>query len=310
MVPTAPDHSGMYELLRLIEQANQLAASLSSGMPVVFDGVSLETPRLSPPELGCIRVVSWLFVQYFEAGRIGVSFLDGKAFAYGHDPDGSIKKHRQTTQRLRTFLQHNLDSTKPHDRGIQDACRTWFKGKCGTAVPVGDEHWAACLGGIINEAVSGLQVLVRTLRSIEADESCTQICDEWRLRVSRTLAPYQFDELISIVAADMGRPEIDPAALRKRHYDQWVKHLALLNEDADVRLEARKLVENAILTAIPNVLPITGKDLISEFQIAPGPEVGRLLEEAKVLCSQQRLNRDELIGKLRDRLGSTPQAAN
>jgi hypothetical protein len=300
----------MYELLRLIEQANQLAASLSSGALVVFEDVSLETPRLSPPELGCIRVVSWLFVQYFEAGRIGVGFLDGKASAYGHDPDGTVKQHRQTTQRLRTFFQHNLNSTKPHDRGIQDSCREWFKQKCGTAVPVGDDHWAACLGGIIGEAVTGIQALVRTLRSIESDEGCKQICEEWRLRVSRTLAPYQFDELISVVAADMGRPEIDPASLRKRHYDQWVKHLGLLNEEADVRLEARKLVENAILTAIPDILPITGKDLISEFQIAPGPEVGRLLEEARALCSQQRLNRDELIGKLRDRLGSATQSGN
>jgi hypothetical protein len=303
MMPTDPDHIGMYELLRLIEQANLLGASLSSGGLAVFADVSLETPKLSPPELGCIRVVSWLFVQYFEAGRIGVGFLDGKAAVYDHDSGVTLKRHRQTTQHLRTFFQHNLDSTKPHDRGIQDSCRAWFKEKCGTAVPAGDEHWAACLGGIINEAVNGLHVLVSTLRRIEADESCAQICDDWRLRVSRTLAPYQFDDLISIVAADMGRPEIDPAALRKRHHDQWVRHLGLLNEDADVRLEARKLVEHAILTAIPDILPITGRDLISEFQIAPGPLVGRLLEEARALCSQQRLSREDLLTKLRMQRG-------
>jgi hypothetical protein len=82
--------------------------------------------------------------------------------------------------------------------------------------------------------------------------------------------------------------------------------LALLNEDADVRLEARKLVEHAILTAIPDILPITGKDLISEFQIAPGPLVGRLLDEARALCSQQRLNREELLAKLREQRGREP----
>jgi len=70
-MPTDPDHIGMYELLRLIEQANLLGASLSSGGLAVFADVSLETPKLSPPELGCIRVVSWLFVQYFEAGAPG-----------------------------------------------------------------------------------------------------------------------------------------------------------------------------------------------------------------------------------------------
>jgi hypothetical protein len=35
-----------------------------------------------------------------------------------------------------------------------------------------------------------------------------------------------------------------------------------------------------------------------------------LLEEAKVLCSQQRLDRGELIAKLRDRLVSATQSGN
>ena len=102
---------------------------------------------------------------------------------------------------------------------------------------------------------------------IESDEYCEQICQEWWRRVSRTVAPYQFDELIAVVAADMGRPEIDPPSFRKRNFDAWTKHLAVLSEDADVQLEARKLVENAMLTVIPDVLPITGKDIIRELQL-------------------------------------------
>jgi hypothetical protein len=292
------DHAGMYEVLRLIEQANQLARSLPLAGLSVFDDVSLEPPRLTPPELGCIRLVSWLFVQHFEAGRIGVAFLEGKVIAYTQDPDGAVKKHRQNVQRLRTFFQHNLDSRKPHDQGIHESCLAWFKEKCGTAVPATDAHWAACLSEMIRESAQCLEILVSTLRMIESDEYCEQICQEWCRRVSRTVAPHQFDELIAVVGTDMGRPEIDPPSFRKRNFDSWTKHLALLSEAADVQLEARKLVENAMLTVIPDVLPITGKDIIQELQIEPGPLVGRLLAEARNLYGNERLSREQLLGRL------------
>ena len=293
------DHAAMYEVLRLIEQAKQLAISLPLPGLAVFDDVSLETPTLKPPELGCIRLVSWLFVQHFEAGRIGVGFLEGKLVAYDQDPKGIVKTHRQNVQRLRTFFQHNLDSRKPHDQGINESCRAWFKRKCGTAVPATDEHWAACLSGMIKESAQCLEILVGTLRMIESDEYCNQICQEWWRRVSRTVAPYQFDELIAMVAADMGRSEIDPPSVRKRNFDAWTKHLALISTDADVQLEARKLVENAMLTVIPEVLPITGKDIIRELQIEPGALVGRLLAEAKNVYAIERLSREQLLERLR-----------
>jgi len=291
----------MYEVLRLIEQANQLAASLSTPQLRVFESVSLDTPKLSPPELGCIRLVSWLFVQYFEAGRIGVSFLDGKAIAYGQDPNGEIKKHRDNVQRLRTFFQHNLDSNKSHDRGIQETCRKWFREKCNTAVPSTDEDWARCLGAIINEAVGSLEVLVATLRRVEAAEAREEICKDWRLRASKNLLPHQFDDLIAQVAADMGKPEIDPSVFRKRHYDQWSKHLGLLSEGTDVLVEARKLVEHALLTVIPDTLSITGTDVIKELQIEPGPRVGEVLAQARTLYARERLSKDALLEMLRER---------
>jgi hypothetical protein len=289
----------MYEVLRLIEQSNQLARSLPLSGLTLFEDVSLETPRLEPPELGCIRLVSWLFVQHFEAGRIGLAFLEGKLAAYDQDPDGMVKAHRRNVQRLRTFFQHNLDSRKPRDQGIHDSCRAWFKDKCGTAVPATAEHWAACLREMIKESARCLEVLIATLRMIESDEYCEQICQEWQRRARRSIPPHQFDELIAVVAADMGRPEIDPPSLRKRNIDAWTKHLALLCEDADVQLEARKLVEHAMLTVIPDVLPITGKDIIEELQVEPGPLVGRLLEEAKSLHSINGLTRTQLLERLR-----------
>src|ERR1017187_6345027 len=96
----------MYELLRTMEQINRVTATLPGPIPGVFAPVSLDMPRFSPAELGCMRVVSWLFVQHFEAGRIGGAFLQSHAVGYGHDPNGDAEQHRLLVQRLRTFFQH------------------------------------------------------------------------------------------------------------------------------------------------------------------------------------------------------------
>jgi hypothetical protein len=55
-----------------------------------------------------------------------------------------------------------------------------------------------------------------------------------------------------------------------------------------------------MLTVIPDVLPITGKDIIRELQIEPGPLVGRLLAEARSLYGGERLSREQLLERLRE----------
>src|SRR5690606_25420197 len=126
-------------------------------------------------------------------------------------------------------FQHNLDSSKAHDRDIVEACKQWFKASCGTAVPSTDEHWSKCLSSLLNEAQEALRSLLDTLRSIEADESCENICREWQVRIKRNFPPYMFDDLIVKAAVDMGRDGIDAVSLRKRHYDVWQKHMSLLH---------------------------------------------------------------------------------
>jgi hypothetical protein len=84
----------MYELLRQIEQINRVTRTLPGLGGGLFAPVSLEMPKLSPPELGCMRVVSWMFVQHFEAGKIGSAFLESKVELYGHDIAQIVRRHR------------------------------------------------------------------------------------------------------------------------------------------------------------------------------------------------------------------------
>jgi hypothetical protein len=171
--------------------------------------------------------------------------------------------------------------------------------KCGTAIPSRDEDWNVCLASLLQEALQFFDGMISTTRAIENDESRLEICREWVFRVQRYHAPSEFDALISEVAADIGRGDIDPLKIRRRFYEQWTGQLALLNPGYDFAVEGRKLIEQTLLSALTPVLPVTGKDIMEAFGLAPGPKIGELLEKARLICGQQPCTREFVLGELR-----------
>lgn len=424
---TQNPESLMYQILRLKEEIDHVASKLKKNNGV-FGSVSLRFPIFFPSELGFLRTVSWLYVMYYEVGKVDVNFLierfsvyninsylfswdeipgednekliefliqnfgtdwvktakiekiddektirlseeknflslrlnnektkinleiddvrneeltvqmeNGKLNLYFNEKnylslilndekievnlkiddgrtdkfiamkkngklkvyDNKLSKHLLIVQQLRTFLQHNLDPKEHQNLVIQEACEQWLKKRCGTPIPEDDPQWKICLIHILNEAIDLFSALRTCIRSIEQDESREQILHEWDFLRKRYHPPHEFDNLISKVAADMGREKIDAVRLRKRFYEEWVKQLELLQGNYGFEVEARKLIENVLLYKITPVLPITGKDIIKEFNISPGPEVGKFLERARKLYSVEPCSRDELLKRLR-----------
>lgn len=301
----ATEDALLFKVLRKAEDVNTRAMALLSASPGVFDKVSHKTPKLQPSELGFIRTASWLFVLYFEAGRVNRQYLEGLLSVYGLD-NGNHRRHSELIQAMRTYLQHNLNIEEAHDKDIISQCNSWFAANCGTVVPDVDEEWLQCLCGVLTESIDYLEALDSCLRNIEKDDSKITICEQWLFRRRRHHEPHQFDELITVVATDIGRDHLDAAAFRKRYYERWVSQLKLLSSDYEFAIEARKLIEDALLKDITSVLPITGADLLAEFELSPGPKVGLILVEAKRLYEATPCPRDSLIGKLRDFVNSMP----
>ena len=255
----------MYQILSRMEETHRVASRLIGTNYGVFEAVSLEMPKFTPAELGFLR----------------------------------LETHHRLVQQLRTSLQHNLDPGKSHDRRIQEVCEQWLRDQCGTPIPGSDHQWQRCLLSLLLEALQFLEALLQTTRSIEQDESCGEICREWLFRIKRYHPPHAFDELISIVAADMGREAVDVVRLRTRFYDKWTQELHLLEPDYEFEIQARKLIEYALLTVTTPVLPITGKDIMEDFDIPPGPRVGQLLERARRIYDTKPCSRAVLLDQLR-----------
>src|SRR5207253_638701 len=114
-------------------------------------------PKLQPAELGFLHVVSWLYTLYYEAGRISVAFLCEKMAMYGVNGGGGGHGHRRIVDRLRTYLQHNLDYGSDEDRSTILMCDTWFASACGTRMPQREDHGDACLDKLLSDAKAFLE---------------------------------------------------------------------------------------------------------------------------------------------------------
>src|SRR6266581_7839188 len=139
----------MFSILILVEEINRVASRINEGKEDVFGVISLPMPKFTPPELGFIRTTSWLYVLYFEAGRVSVQFLFERFSAFGLDPERNISPHLGLVQQMRTFLQHNLDPRKEQNRRIQEDCEKWLEEHCKTRVPELDRQWNRCLEGLL-----------------------------------------------------------------------------------------------------------------------------------------------------------------
>jgi len=288
----------MYQILRLKEEIDDVASKLNE-INGVFGATTLRITNFVPSELGFLRTVSWLYAMYYEVGKVNVNFLTERFSAYNLDSDEKLAKHLRIVQQLRTLLQHDLNPQESRNLVIQEACEQWLKDRCGTPIPGDDQQWKICLTSLLNEAIDFFSGLRTCIRSIEQDESRNQILNEWDFIRKRYHPPHEFDNLISKVAADMGRGNLDAVRLRKRFYTEWVKELDLLRGNYDFEVEARKLIEHALLQKMIPALPITGHDILNEFNVVPGPIVGQLLEKARNLYNIEPCSRDELLEKLR-----------
>lgn len=289
----------MYEVLKLRDTINRISSGFSEIGPI-FGLVSLQLPRLEPSELGFIRVVSWLYVHYFEVGKLGSDFLAAHAEAASIETS-QLKNHRDRIQQLRTYCQHNLNYTDDHSKSIQYICESWFKEKCGTHLPIDEPHWSKLLQLIIAEALHYFQILERIIRFIETNEAFEQILEQWQLRIKRYFPPHKFDKIIEEVSADWGRDNFDATKFRKRHYDKWKGAFEYQTEEADLEREGRKLVEAAMLADQMGILPIDGRDVMSQLNIAPGSAVQEMLKIACDLNNAKPYSREALLAELAER---------
>ena len=290
----------MYEIGACKEELDSRCASLLGIRRTAFQEMNLRSPRFSPPELAFYQVVTWLYGFYYEAGRVSLQFLLQLLPTYALECGGKHRGHYREVQRLRTFLQHNLNLDSRHDLETQRICEDWFSESCGSVMPGSGCEWNRCVARILIESGEFLEAVVNCVRAVEKDESSSGIVAQWSSRLNRYHPIHEFEALVTIVINDMGQGSLDAHRITVRHYDKWSKDLQLRSDDYVFEHEARRLIEQTLLNEDELPLPITGDDVMRELGVLPGVEVRRLLARAKAMYIASPSNKEQLLERLNE----------
>ena len=290
----------MYQIWAHKADLESRSDSLLGVRRVAFQEMFLRSPQFSPPELAFYQVVAWLYGFYYEAGRVSLQFLMHLLSTYGLEHRSEYQRHYEEVQRLRTYLQHNLNLDSQHDLETQRLCEYWFSETCGSVMPGNSCEWDKCVTRILIDSGDFLLAVLECVRAVERDESSGTIVAQWSSRLSRYHPVHEFEKLVAIVINDMGQASLDARRISARHYEKWNKDLRFRSENYVFEEEARKLIEQTLLSEDELPLPISGQDVMRSLNIPPGPEIGRLLAKAKALYVTSPCNKEQLLSRLSD----------
>ena len=283
-------------VLRYHQRVNGLSRTLI-GQPA-FKDIHVTIPDPSISESGFIRATSWLYCLYFEAGRVSITFLQQLGESYSLVNRESCSQHIETVRCLRTELHHNLGFVDS-DLSARTIANNWRRKACGTSMPCNNDQWRACYDKLVCEANAFLGKIEDVVRRLESDEEFSSAnTREWLRRLSRSHSAADFDPLIEDVKYRLGREALDTVKFRARHVDFWKQQLDVLDDGYNFDDEATKLIEKTLLNEKNLVLPITGRDIISEFNLSPGPRVGELLDIARKFYESTPCSKEELLDYL------------
>ena len=264
-----------------------------------FDEVNVVFPDPASPEAAFIRITSWLYCLYFEAGRISLTFLRQLGDAYSLVERGITDSHIDGVRCLRTELHHNLGFADS-DLETRTAAGLWRYKACGTRQPQSSTQWRDCYLQICADAQTFLVSIDRVVRRIESDgEDARHHIEDWRRRLSRNWTAPMFDRLIDNSKQLLAREALNTVAFRNRHIDRWRRQLEVLEEGFDFESEATRLIERTMLDDDSIVLPVSAMDVIIGLEVKPGPEIGLLLAEARRYFEVHKCSRDTLLEHLR-----------
>ena len=154
------------------------------------------------------------------------------------------------------------------------------------------------LDSLLNEGADYIELLLEALRTVEPMTRSRSSSMSGASGSTGYRSPAEFDAVISVVASDLGLTHLDIPKFRALHYERWLRQLELLSGGYEFEVEARRLIEFVVVSDVATAMPITGRDVIDEFGLEPGPGVYASLLRARELFIAEPCGRDELLRRL------------
>ena len=258
--------------------------------------ISVQTPS-EADEVSFLRLIAWSYVLVFEAGRITIPYLLRLPSSV-HRSQGELEAVCELIHDLRTWSFHNLSFSKERELAISRRTAMWFIRTSGTSPPRDTDGWRRCFEVLCAEVYIVLTHCTSAVEHALADtENGEKILHDLRRRLDRNWPANRFDELVIDAVTRIGQ-KLQVTRFRQARIAKWREFLEAIPDGDDPEALVVRLIERDVLDHFGSVLPIDGNDVIVTLGLAPGPEVGQALNNARKLYSSGLTDRDKLLAHL------------
>lgn len=250
-----------------VDNINTLISHLLNDPEIAFfKKTNAIRPDFSNHELSFVRLVSWLYILYFESGKDSIKVIKNSMF---RDSKKLFNANTKIVGNLRTKLHHNLDRTSSRSFKIEKDCHSWIKNACGKNIPSNELDWKQCSEKLINEADSALSVIMTELEAMTDSVAQKEIfIFNWKASKDKSVPPHIYDTIISDFIKIIHQTNINVVEYRKEHYETWNKYISLLAPESDYLSEAKRTVESSLIKDFVLYLPTTIETLSTSFNLS------------------------------------------
>ena len=264
--------------------------------------ISIRPPVGSTDEASFLRLTGWSYALLYESGRVTIPFLLGLP-PFADNSRMSPAASRELVRSLRTWSSHNL-GLSDHDVSVSREALGWFNAMCGTQSPTEPDDWETCFTALCREVNHIVTHCNRTVDLVvrSAEDGHATVTDLLR-RLDRNWPSHEFDKLVGDICIRLGE-SIDIHKFRSTRLQSWREHLESLPDGENLKNHMIRRIERDVLDYFNNLLPIDGRDVIDELGVQQGPEVGKVLTEARRLLATGIRDREALLQNLRNPVDS------
>lgn len=285
---------------------NQSVIDLRNAIGVYVGADALPEVAVRPPasendEAAFLRLTSWCYALFFEAGKITLPYLL-KLPVQSNAPVDEHLEVLDLVHALRTLAFHNL-GLSDRDARIARRARDWQRRQCGTDSPRASSEWTNCFASLCDEATRLVlychQVVDTILVSPDDGEAAVA---ELRLRLRRSWPRQKFETTLQDIVVRLGL-KLNIGKFINAHIARWQEGMEFLDFEANIERHMIRVIERDVLNHFDAVLPIDGNDMIS-LGVPQGPQVREALGIARELERTGLRERDELLEALIPRIKS------
>lgn len=267
------------------------------GFGVLFPPITLRPPANLYPELDFIRLVSWLYANWHEVGRVSTTILGEATDVFSPEARDLFLDHVSTVASHRTLLHHDIGREVEGGGRTRPRCEVWFSAACGNAEPDDRNGWYLALEALLNEARLALETVEATLQRLRFDIAAPDWVARWRWARDRELDDGDLDTRIANLAYQMGVGPLRTPEFRRRFRSGWVQQVRLC-PPTEMSGVLDRAITRDLLTYGQRQHPLLPSDVMAHLGLPAGPLVGEAMRIALRLHADEPCPSAELLRRL------------